>query len=70
MSAVRFDGQDRGSRARRSLRNAEVARFALDSLLEGSGFELSVPRGDGASVSGSPKGHQCASASCLGGDAG
>jgi hypothetical protein len=26
------------------LRNAEAARFALDSLLEGNGFELSVPR--------------------------
>jgi len=27
-----------------SLRNAEAARFALDSLLEGDGFEPSVPR--------------------------
>jgi hypothetical protein len=34
----------RGSRARRSLRNTEVARFALDSLLEEAGFELVVPR--------------------------
>jgi hypothetical protein len=32
-----------GSRARRSLRNTEVARFALDSLLEESGFEPLVP---------------------------
>jgi len=42
-SGYRRPSLDRRRRAGRTLRNAEAARFALDSLLEGGGFEPSVP---------------------------
>ena len=45
-------------------------RFAADSLLEGSGFELSVPRGDRLRVLGSPTVTSVPRPLALGGDAG